>query len=105
MLNPSPPYTHIHTLLQWSPDGVNDWQVDKETEPFTYTIETEDGGSVTYADRARHQVLVSSTGELTHVFGGARRDPETDFTSTLVQPVLTTASLARTRPSAAAMGT
>ena len=95
VLAPGPPATGLcrASLLQWSPDGVNGWQVDRETQPFTYTVDTVGGGSVTYADRARHQVLVSSTGELTHVYGGARRDKETDFTSTLVQPVHTSESL------------
>ena len=67
--------------------------MDKTTNVFNWTISTTDGGSVTYADRARHQVLLDEDGELSHVFGGVRRDDETDFTLTAVQPVHTSKTL------------
>ena len=51
-------------------------------------------GSVTYADRARHQVLLNEDGELSQVFGGVRRDESTDFTLTAVQPCHTSKTLA-----------
>ena len=66
--------------------------MDKTTQPFNWTIELE-SGSVTYADRARHQVLLDDDGELSHVYGGVRRDEVTDFTLTAVQPVHTSKTL------------
>ena len=59
---------------------------------FNWTIQTANG-SVTYADRARHQVLLDADGELSHVYGGVRRDSQTDFTLTAVQPVHTSKTL------------
>ena len=38
--------------------------MDKTTQPFDWTIQLEDGGNVTYADRARHQVLLDENGEV-----------------------------------------
>ena len=67
--------------------------MDKTTQPFNWTIELERGGSVTSADRARHQVLLDDDGELSHVYGGVRRDDATDFTLTAVQPVHTSKTL------------
>ena len=81
---------YFHTA--WSANGL-EWQMDKTTQPFNWTIELEGGGSVTYADRARHQVLLDGDGELSHVYGGVRRDDATDFTLTAVQPVHTSKTL------------
>lgn len=83
---------YFHTA--WSADGL-DWHMDKTTNVFNWSIATVGGGSVTYADRARHQVLVDTNGELSHVFGGVRRDDVTDFTLTAVQPVHTSKTLSR----------
>jgi hypothetical protein len=82
-------FCYFHTA--WSADGL-EWFMDKTQNVFNWTIETV-GGHVTYADRARHQVLLNAQGELSHVFGGVRRDDETDFTLTAVQPCHTKATL------------
>ena len=66
---------------------------------FNWTIQTEDGHSVTYADRARHQVMLNEKGELAYVYGGVRRDDTTDFTLTAVQPCHTSATLSSLEPS------
>ena len=80
------------TFAAWSKDGL-DWHMDKTQNVFNWTIGLDDGGSVTYADRARHQVLLDADGELSHVYGGVRRDSETDFTLTAVQPCHTSKTL------------
>lgn len=81
---------YFHTA--WSADGL-EWEMDKTTQPFDWTIQLQDGGNMTYADRARHQVLLDADGELSHVYGGVRRDSATDFTLTAVQPVHTSKTL------------
>ena len=88
---------YFHTA--WSADGL-DWHMDGTQNVFNWTIQTKGGGAVNYADRARHQVLLDADGELSHVYGGVRRDSETDFTLTAVQPVHTSKTLKADDPGA-----
>ena len=62
--------------------------MDKHTQPFNMTYRLEDGRSVTYTDRARHEVLVDTHGRLLAVYAGVK-EGETDATLTAVQPVAT----------------
>ena len=76
---------YFHTA--WSQDGL-DWHMDKHTEPFNMTFALDGGQSVTYTDRARHEVLLDEDGDLVAVYGGVK-EGQTDATLTAVQPVAT----------------
>ena len=52
------------------------------------TYRLQGGRSVTYTDRARHEVLVDTHGQLIAVYAGVK-EGETDATLTAVQTVVT----------------
>ena len=58
------------------------------TQPFNMTVGLIGGRSVTYTDRARHEVLVDPSGAIVAVYGGVK-EGDTDKTLTVVQPVTT----------------